>query len=265
MSTKVSVITVSYNSAETIARTIDSVLSQKSINVEYIVVDGGSSDGTVSILRQFEPKLHHLLIEPDEGMYDAINKGLNLASGDIISILNSDDVYVSENVLSSVVSEFQRSSSIGTVLADVEMCNSVSRTKGRKVSCRYWVPQMLRLGWMPPHPGMFVKAQLYRTLGGFSTSYSIAADYEFAVRCFLVHQIKFSKLDSVVVQMEIGGVSTSGLAANKIITGEIQKAFTDNGMKTFWSLLMLRFPIKFLMEVVVFQLRQHGARILKRA
>lgn len=251
---KVSVITVSYNSAATICRTIESVLSQLGVDIEYIVVDGCSTDGTVALLRQYESEIHRLIVEPDDGMYDALNKGIAVASGDIVSILNSDDVYSTHNVLSRVVAEFKRSPSIEAVLGDIEMRDSTSCLPSRKISCRYWAPQMLRFGWMPPHPGMFIRREVYSRIGGFRTGYSIAADYEFSVRFFLVNAYGYQKLKSVVVDMDLGGLSTNGLLANATITEEIQRAFSDNGLKTGSAVLMLRFPIKFLLEIVLFRI-----------
>lgn len=250
----VSVITVTFNAVDTIRRTIESVLGQVDVSLEYIIIDGCSTDGTVELLETYRDKLTHLVIEPDSGMYDALNKGLDLASGDIIALLHSDDVFASRNTLYDVITLFKANPGTDVVLCDVIMIEPEQEVPNRKISASAWLPVMLNFGWMPPHPGMFCRREHYCEVGNFSTSYRIAADYEFAVRSFLTHECRYEKLGETAVYMSLGGMSTRGMKSHNIITREIVKAFLENDRKAWPFLLAVRFPLKFVVEVVLFRL-----------
>lgn len=249
---KVSVVTVCYNAGATIELTIQSVINQDYRDVEYIVIDGGSTDETHSIINKYKDSISHIVIGIDKGMYDAMNKGIALCKGDVVSILNADDVFCRSDVLSRVVSEFTSSNNVDAILTDVSFIsgNDLERTTTRVVSAKGFLPWKLRFGWMPPHPGMFLKRKIYDEYGEYRLSYKIAADYEFMVRIFLAGNTKFIVSKFLSVIMREGGVSTRGLISNHIITTEIVKSCIDNNIFTNYLLVSLRLPIKFFKQVV---------------
>jgi len=249
---KVSVVTVCYNAGATIESTIQSVIKQDYRDVEYIVVDGGSTDETHSIINKYKAAFSHIVIGIDKGMYDAMNKGIALSKGDVISILNADDVFYSSDTLSRVVNEFTWPNSVDAILTNVAFVkgNDQERNITRVVPVKGFAPWKLRFGWMPPHPGVFLKRKIYDKYGEYSLSYKIAADYEYMVRIFLAGNTKYNISKVLTVMMREGGVSTSGLISNHIITTEIVKACIDNNIFTSYILVSLRLPIKFLKQVV---------------
>ena len=213
----ISIITVCYNSSQTISRTIESVLAQKDIRLEYLIIDGASKDDTVAIAESYRPQFEEKDIsfivksEPDKGIYDAMNKGIRFATGDIIGILNSDDCYASEDVLSCVLAEFERSG------AD-SVYGNLLYVKNDK-SYRYWKSGMqktFRSGWMPPHPAFFVKKSVYEKFGLFPLDCGINADYEIILRFLEVHKISCVWLDKICTCMEAGGTSNNGLHSRMV-------------------------------------------------
>ena len=248
---KVSVITVSYNAVDTIEDTIRSVISQVGVDLEYIVVDGLSYDGTAEILSENVEKISSLIVEKDDGMYDALNKGLKECSGDIIAILNADDVFLSQFILKEVVETFREKPGLDLLLGGVDIFDIKSQSIVRRVSVRFWSAWMLRFGWMPPHPGMFVRRRLYESIGGFDATYAIAADYEFSIRALLRHSTRYGKLGKQVVRMAHGGMSTSNFAANRTITNEIMRACIQNGYWSAGVLIYMRLPFKVIVEMVI--------------
>ena len=211
----ISIITPVYNGAMTIADCIRSVQSQ-SYPAEHIIVDGCSTDYTIKIVKDMAPSAY-ILSEPDEGMYDAMNKGISLANGDIIGIMNADDYYVNNQVLSKIVKIFHIKN-VDSVFADLvfvkpENLNKIVRFyRGSDFSLR-----QLSYGWMPPHPTFFVKREIYEKYGRFKTNYKIAADFEILARFFYKHKITFYYLPEVIVKMRTGGVSTRSLKSNWIL------------------------------------------------
>ena len=241
---KVSIITVSFNSAKTIASTIDSVLSQDYPNIEYILVDGGSTDGTVDIIQQNQSRIGKWISEKDRGMYDAMNKGIAMATGDVIGILNSDDVYMNTHVISELM-ELMQSQKAQVVFADLIL---VDQFDDQKV-LRYYDsgqlhPNKFKYGWMPAHPTVFVKRELYEAVGNFSTTYQIAADYEMLIRILAIQRARYAYLPKPVVRMRAGGVSTSGLSRNWILNQEIVRACKENGIYSNMAMLLLKLPFK---------------------
>jgi glycosyltransferase involved in cell wall biosynthesis len=216
---KVSVITVSYNNATTIQDTITSIASQDFLNVEHIVVDGGSTDGTVDILSA-APSVTKFISEPDHGIYDAMNKGIAMTTGDIVGTLNADDFYIDNHVLSKIASVFS-DSSIDACYADLIYVEAEDTNQ----IVRYWQsrpyqPGLFRKGWMPAHPTFFVRRHLYDELGNFDLEFKIQSDFELTMRFLEIFRIKSVYLPNILVKMRIGGVSNNSVKT--IIKGNIE-------------------------------------------
>ena len=244
MSSKVSIITVCFNSAKTIRDTIESVLSQDYPHIEYIVIDGGSSDQTLEIVKEYSDRIAVIVSEKDRGIYDAMNKGIALASGDIVGMLNSDDVYISENAVSALMKKMQDAKS-DSVFADLVIVDPENLNKVvRYYDSSYFNPNKFRFGWMPAHPTFFVKKALYDKVGPYSLEYQISADYEMLIRLLWVNNASYAYLQKPVVRMRHGGVSTSGLGRNWLLNKEIVKACKANGIYTNFGLLALKIPRK---------------------
>ena len=227
---KISIITVAYNAASTIKDTIDSVLSQEGIDLEYVIVDGGSKDETVQIVESYGDQIHTFISEPDKGIYDGMNKGVALATGDIVGILNADDFYSNENVLSKVVETFVEgveASYADLVYVDQEDTDRITRTwkSGKYESGAF------KKGWMPPHPTFFVRKEIYEKFGAYSLELKSAADYEFMLRVIHKHQIKVVYLPEIIVRMRQGGASNSSLKNRINANKEDRKAWEMNGLK----------------------------------
>lgn len=236
----VSIITVVYNGADTIAEAIDSVLAQTYPAIEYIIVDGGSTDGTQAIVAGYGDRISRFVSEPDEGLYDAMNKGVRMATGDVIGILNADDLYRHPDVISRVVETFTQSGA-DAVYADLVYAD---RTNPDRVT-RYWqagdyTPGAFLRGWMPPHPTFFVRAAVYRQYGYFSTKLRSAADYELMLRLIHKHQIRVAYLKEVTVVMRVGGVSNSSLQNRLRANREDRLAWQLNQLKPSWFTLWLK-------------------------
>jgi glycosyltransferase involved in cell wall biosynthesis len=241
---KVSIITVSFNSAKTIADTIESVLSQDFPEIEYIIVDGNSSDDTIKIIRQYENRISKWISEKDQGMYDAMNKGIAMATGDVIGILNSDDVYMNSHVISEMMKLLQEKNA-QVVFADLILVDQNNDNKVlRYYDSSHFHPDKFRWGWMPAHPTVFVKRELYQVVGPFSTNYQIAADYEMLIRILAIQKAPYAYLPKPVVRMRSGGASTAGLSRNWILNKEIIRACQENGIYSNMAMLLLKIPAK---------------------
>ncbi|WP_294736812.1 glycosyltransferase family 2 protein [uncultured Pseudomonas sp.] len=242
---KLSIITICYNSASTIRDTIESVLSQDHTDIEYIVVDGGSKDGTQAIVESYGERISRFISEPDKGLYDAMNKGVALATGEVIGILNSDDFYESSTSVSSVMAELESHPENDAVFGDVVFVNPADLLKvTRFYRGNRFVPWKLRFGWMPPHPATFIRKSAYHAVGSYSLKYKISADYDFFVRLFMVQRLKYSYLDKVLVRMRSGGASTAGLKSSLRLNLEIVEACRTNGVYTNIFMLLLKLPFK---------------------
>ena len=226
---KISIITVSYNSAATIKDTIDSVASQKYPEVEHVIVDGSSRDGTVAIVKD-SPSVTRMVSEPDNGIYDAMNKGLAMVTGDIVGTLNADDFYADETVLAQVAEAFSDS--------DVDACYAdlvyVSQQDTAKV-IRYWKSQnfksgLFKKGWMPAHPTFFVRRRVYEQLGGFNLQFPRQADFELSMRLLEVYRVKSIYVPKVWVRMRIGGASNNSLKSILKGNWEAYKACKLHGL-----------------------------------
>jgi len=227
---KVSVITVCFNSADTIEKTIRSVTDQNYSDIEYIVVDGKSTDGTISIIEKYKNKISKFISEKDEGLYFAINKALSVATGDIIAILHADDFFTSDQVISDVMHVFSKTNA-DTVYGDLQY---VDRIKTDKV-IRNWrsgiySDGLFLKGWMPPHPSFFVKNSCYERFGKFNTSLRSAADYEMMLRLLHKHKCSTSYIPEVLVKMRVGGKSNVSFANRIKANREDKKAWSINGL-----------------------------------
>ncbi|MFV9474468.1 glycosyltransferase family 2 protein [Advenella sp. RU8] len=242
---KISIITVCFNSEATIRDTIESVLAQKYSDIEYIIVDGKSTDKTMDIVREYQGRIAKIISEPDKGIYDAMNKGIEKATGDVIGILNSDDFYRTENSISEVVVEFQKSATTDMVLGGVDFVHEDELNHAvRYYKAIGFKPWKLRFGLMAPHPAAFIRREAYKKVGTYKLNYKISADFDFFVRALLVHELSFITVDKVWVRMRVGGVSTSGLQSYKVSTQEMLRSFKENERYTNFLFLLLRLPLK---------------------
>jgi glycosyltransferase involved in cell wall biosynthesis len=236
---KISVITVSYNAAATIKKALDSVARQSYGDIEHIIVDGASGDGTVELIRQYGARASKFVSEPDAGIYHAMNKGLGLAAGDVIGFLNADDFYATEHVLAKVAQTFRDPA--------VEACyGDLCYVQREDVSTvvRYWKSspfeeRSFEKGWCPPHPTFFVRRQVYERLGGFDLSYRIAADVELMMRFLERGKIKAHYLPEVLVMMRMGGMTNRSIKNIIVQNREILRALRSHGLNTslskYWS------------------------------
>lgn len=254
---KISIITVSYNSEKTIYDTIKSVYNQDYDNIEYIIVDGNSSDNTTNIIKEFEPKFNgkiKWISESDKGIYDAMNKGLMMATGDIVGILNSDDFYTSNNVITTVANAFNNNK-IDAIYADVHFIKDNNPEKiSRYYSSKIFKRWLMRFGFMPAHPSFYIKRECLNKFGLYNTSYKIAADFEFLLRTIFIGKIKTQYLAKDFVTMRTGGASTSGINSHKQIMREHIRAFKENNIFTNRLLLSMRYIYK-IFEIILSKIK----------
>jgi glycosyltransferase len=228
---KVSIITVCYNSASTIESTIQSVLSQDHKDLEYIIIDGASTDNTLQVIERYRSRIPKVISEKDGGIYFAINKGIALATGDVIGILHADDFYTDEKVIRKVVKTFKENNT-DTVYGDLQY---VDRTNTDKVK-RHWSSGayshgLFYKGWMPPHPSFFVLRKCYDQFGVFNTTLRSAADYEMMLRLLHKHRCSTAYVPEVLVKMRVGGKSNVSLSNRIRANREDKKAWLLNGLK----------------------------------
>ena len=282
---KISLITACYNSAKTIKTAMESVLSQKGVEIEYIVVDGGSKDGTVDLLKSYEPKFNgrmRWISEPDKGMYDAINKGIKMATGDVVGILNADDVLATDDTLAHIAEQFShkeqerqeivenRSDLISTSAFNTDSCaltpdpsrvdavyadirfvregETVEALRGAKTvrycSAAKWRPWMFRFAAMVPHPSFYVRRECFERLGGYSLDYRICADFELELRYLYLAKLRAAYLPECVVVMRMGGMSTAGWRSNVLINREDLRALRAHGIWSCLPLIYLKYFFK---------------------
>lgn len=239
---KVSIITATYNSEKTIQRTINSVIHQDYENIEHIVIDGGSTDNTLKIIQKHKDSISMFVTEKDNGIYDALNKGIKLATGDIIGFLNSDDVYYNKHVISKIVNIFEKKKT------DLIYGNLVYQTKENSSNkiIRYWKSNTfensyLKYGWMPPHPTLYCTKEVYNKYGLYNDSYKIAADYDFILRVFKETALIKTYIPTVLVKMDIGGISNKSLVNIYKKTIEDYKAIKKNRIGGIVTLLFKNF------------------------
>ena len=266
---KISIITATWNSAETVRDTFESILKQNYKNYEYIIIDGCSKDQTINIIREYEHRFQgrmRWVSEPDEGIYDAMNKGIAMATGEVVGLLNSDDYYFSNDVLSTIADCFDEYPDIEAVYGDVRYVswNDVShlvRKYSSKLFRRFW----MHAGFMPAHPTFYCRKSTYERfkLDGnqitnfrgdkdkayFNTTYKIAADFECLLRMIFVGHIRTHYIEKTFVTMRSGGASSSGISSHKIILADHRRAFRENHVYTNSLLILFRYLYKILMLI----------------
>lgn len=234
---KISVVTIAYNSAATIARTIQSVMAQQGVEVEYIVVDGQSKDNTVDIIKKHEAEISKWISEADKGIYDAMNKGVQLATGEVVGMLNADDYFADEFALQRVAEAFQNMDCDATY-SDLHYKNGPKTTRVWKSGV--YKPGAFKKGWMPPHPTFYMKKACYEKFGLYRTDMRSAADYELMLRMIHKHQVKVHYIPEVQVFMEVGGVSNANVKNRLNANKEDQRAWEVNDLKMPWLLPVLK-------------------------
>lgn len=236
----VSIITIVYNGAATIRSTLESVVNQTHSEIEHIIIDGDSTDDTLSIVQEF-PHISKIISEPDRGVYDAMNKGLSIATGNIIGILNADDLLASNNVLSQIVTIFKQDKALDCLYGNIEYFSGTDIEKSK----RYWrskayYPTFFEDGEVPPHPSLYVRRQTYEKLGGYWSHFKISGDNEFMFRLLKIHACKSYFLDTTIVKMRLGGISTRGIKSYLISTMELMSVWRINGYSYPKRLFLLR-------------------------
>ena len=206
---KLSLVTVVYNAQDTIGQCIESVISQNYQNLEYIIVDGGSTDNTLQIINQYRSRINILISEPDKGIYDAMNKGIKLATGQIVGTLNADDHFADHEVLLSIAKVFEQQD-IDAVYGDLEIINQHHQII-RKWCSGQCNSSSFNLGFMPPHPTFYCRRNLFEKFGFYSLEYGSAADYELMLRFIHLYKIRSFYLKKVMVKMRVGGISSKNL------------------------------------------------------
>ncbi len=239
---KVSIITVCYNSEKTIEDTLKSVAQQTYQNIEHIVIDGNSSDSTNSIVERYAESVAIHISEPDKGLYDAMNKGISLATGDVVGILNSDDVFASKDAVTNLMAGFN--DSVDGVYSDLVYVSETDLSKvTRLYSSRVFKSSLIRFGIMLPHPTFYVRKSCYEIFGGYKIDYRVSADFELIAR-FVCNNIRLKRINSISVKMREGGISSSGLVWRIHQNFEIVRACKSNGVYTNIFLVMLKLPYK---------------------
>jgi len=237
----VSVITVSLNSSATIRDAIQSVLNQSYHHIEYIVIDGGSTDGTVDIVNSFGEKISKFTSGHDSGIYDAINKGIRLATGNVVGILNSDDFFFNNDVISTIVANFDNDN-IDAIYGDAQFVNKKEITKiERYYSSKQFTPGMFKFGIMPAHPSFYVRRELFEKYGYYRTDYKIAADYELMIRFFYINKIRYKYIEMPFISMRTGGISNKSVKSRIILNMEVARACRENGIKTNYLLIFSKY------------------------
>ncbi|GAP97583.1 glycosyltransferase family 2 protein [Leptolyngbya sp. NIES-2104] len=241
---KVSIITVAYNAGATIRDTIESVLSQDYPDIEHIIIDGASKDNTAEIVRSYGERIAQYVSEPDRGMYDGMNKGIKLATGDVVAILNADDIYIDSTVISTIVQHFEQHQ-VDSVFGDLVYVKNDNPDKiVRYYSSASFHPGKFAYGWMPAHPTFVVRRWAFDRYGDFKTDYKIAADYELLIRFLAIHKLSYHYIPQVLVKMRTGGASTANLSSNWILNREIVRGCLENGIQTNMTKVLSKYFVK---------------------
>lgn len=228
---KTSIITVTLNSEKTIKETIESVIRQNHQNIEHIVIDGGSSDNTISIVQSYKKHISTLISENDYGIYDAMNKGIDVSTGDIIGFLNSDDFYANNEVIYSVLKEFRNNPKIDACYSDLVYVDKFNTSKIiRYFKSSRFKEGLFSKGWCPPHPTFFAKRSVYESFGKFDTNYQISSDVDLMMRFLEKHKIKTQYIPEVWVKMRTGGTTNKNLKNIWLQNKEILLSFNKNNL-----------------------------------
>jgi len=243
---KITIVTTTYNSADTVRHTFESVLAQTHKDIEYWVIDGGSEDDTLGLIKEYEPLFDgrmKWISEPDNGLYDALNKGISRATGDVVGILNSDDFYTSPTVLEQVAAGF--SDDVDAVYGDIHFVRPSDLDKCvRYYSSKLFRPWALRFGFMPAHPSFYVCREVYERCGGYALDYKLAADYDMMVRLFYKEKISYRYLSVDMVTMRTGGMSTKNVRNRLLLTKEDVKACRRYGLYSNFLMCSCKYAVK---------------------
>lgn len=240
---KISIITVCYNAENTVEKTIKSVLAQDYKNIEYILIDGDSTDNTMDIVSKYKKDIDILISEKDNGIYDAINKGILVSTGEIVGLVNADDELYDSNVISKVAKKFINSNNLDSIIGDIVFQGDSNKII-RKYTSRRWTVNQFSWGFMPPHPSFYCKREKFIKFGLYNTSFKIAADFELLIRFLKINNVNFCYLPFVLVKMKMGGVSTQGLSSLVTINKEIYRACSLNGIRTNYFKLYSKYFFK---------------------
>jgi len=240
---KITIITVCYNAEKTIERTIQSVLNQDYQNIEYIIVDGLSKDSTMEIVLKYSNRIARIFSEHDLGMYDAINKGIKSSTGNIIGILNADDFFSNNYVISKIANKFKSNIKLDAIYGDVTFIDESDKIK-RRYSSSIWKPNRFIFGLMPAHPTFYCKKNLFYDLGFYKLNFKIAADFELLIRFFKKNKLNYLYIPESLVNMKLGGKSTSGLKSTILLNKEILYACKINNLKTNFFMIYLKYVYK---------------------
>jgi len=242
---KVSIVTICYNAENTILKTVKSVLDQDYKNIEYIIIDGASTDKTVSILNAFANNEFKLLSEKDEGLYDAINKGISMCTGDLIGLLHSDDIYPKSNVISSIVSHFQADKSLDALSSSVEIYKSENLNKPYRIyKASRFKNWQFKIGIQPPHPGFFITKNAFEKVGYYRTQYKISGDFDWLLRAILLSNLNVKFIPYTSVSMLDGGLSSSGWKSRIKMNNEDLKILKSHGIYSNKILIYLKYFLK---------------------
>ncbi|HEX4957159.1 MAG TPA: glycosyltransferase family 2 protein [Lacibacter sp.] len=245
MAFKISIITVVFNRVATIERAIQSVLSQSYNDIEYIVVDGASTDGTVQVIEKYKDRIHTLVSEKDNGMYDALNKGIQLATGDIVGILHADDAFAHSEVISTIADVFLQNKYTDCVYGDVGFVKEDDPQKiVRYYSSAIFHPKLFKYGFMPAHPTFFCYKKFFDLYGYYRTDLEIAADFDLLLRYLKKFTLQSVYIPQMLVRMNMGGKSTRGLASTIKINQELKRILKEHKMPASYLRLYARYVIK---------------------
>lgn len=248
---KISIVTITYNSVLTILECINSVKHQNYKNIEHILIDGSSSDGTIELLSENSKNFTKIISEPDKGIYDALNKGIANSSGDVIGILHSDDKFENEKVISEIAEIFNEDPNIDIVIGNVVFFDKEFSNKKKRIIRSYrFKPWMLRFGFMPAHTATFIRSSVFKKIGNYKDEYKSAGDFEFFIRIFIVNKLKCYFLNKIITNMRFGGTSTKGIKSYLTTSLEILKALRQYKIYSNIFFILARLPIKWLNQLI---------------
>lgn len=238
---KISIITVVYNNEKTIKDAMQSVLGQTYKNIEYVIIDGKSNDNTVNLINGYKEKLGYFISENDNGLYDAMNKGINASTGDVIGILNSDDLYQDSAVIADVMEQFNNDPHLDILYGDLVYVKSDDTNKVvRNWKSKTYYKRFFENANVPPHPSLFVRSKVYKEVGVFDLNYKLAADYELMLRLFKKHNFKSKYFNRLIIKMRLGGATNQSFTNIINQNKEILKAWKKNGLRAPFYLMPLR-------------------------
>jgi glycosyltransferase involved in cell wall biosynthesis len=244
ISPKISIITITYNSIKTLRETLDSVKNQTYSNIEHIIIDGKSTDGSVDLCKKYK-HIDLLISEHDLGIYDALNKGIEKSTGDIIGILHSDDVFYSNDILKKIAFFFDTNKHTKIFLGDIIQIKKINTFKIKRLyQSKLWSPKMFAWGRMPAHPAFFCRREVFVTAGLYKLNYKIAADFEFLIRILLKKKYSYQYIPMITTEMKVGGASTKNIASLIRLNKEIMTACYENGLYTNYLMIYSKYFLK---------------------